>query len=157
MPFGDPFTKSGCIVQVLIHGKGLDSTVCWALPQTFQKAKGLAIAFLKSKRLLCRLCQINYIHSAMLTWKKCEWASDFHTEVRNYCWTHKLCDGHSIDLLGHIVFQSKLGMEPTNGKQQVESTPQGHILFQSKLGDRTNNWQVTNVVVDPTRSYIISK
>jgi len=28
MAFGNPFTKSGCIVQVLIQGKGLDSTVC---------------------------------------------------------------------------------------------------------------------------------
>jgi hypothetical protein len=45
---------------------------------------------------------------------------------------------------GHIVFQTKSGTEPTNGKQQVLLTPQGHILFQSKLGTKPTigKWQM---------------
>jgi hypothetical protein len=153
MPFGDPFTKSGCIVQVLIHGKGLNSTVCWALPQTFQKAKGLVIAFLN-----LNVCFVDYvkliIHTVPCSPGKN--ASELLTFTQKFC-VELLQIGHSIDLLGHIVFQSKLGTERRNGKQQVLSTPQGHILFQSKLGTERTNWQVTNVVVDLTRSYIISK
>ncbi len=47
--------------------------------------------------------------------------------------------GHSIDLVGHIVFEHKSGTEPTNGKQQIFSSPQGHIVFQSKSGTEPTN------------------
>jgi hypothetical protein len=49
---------------------------------------------------------------------KVSWGRNQHLASDKRCRPHKLCVGHSIDLLGHIVFQQKLGTEPTNGKQQ---------------------------------------
>ncbi len=57
---------------------------------------------------------------------------------------NKLCvERHSIDLLGHIVFQQVSWEQNrrTNGKQQIFWTPQGHTVFQSKSGDGTHKWQ----------------
>ncbi len=72
---------------------------------------------------------------------------------------NKLCVGrHSIDLLGHIVFQqvSRGQNRQTNGKQQIFWTPQGYTVFQSPSGTEPTNGKATSFV-DPTKSYIISK
>jgi hypothetical protein len=104
----------------------------------------------------------NYTHCGMLGQNNATELVTLTIEVRNYRQTHKLCVRHSIDLVSHMVFQdksgtepqmasnksipqvhivfhSKLGTKPTNGKQQVWSIPQGHILFQSKLGTEPTN------------------